>query len=118
MSNNKNITPSQQDVQKAFELLYEELNKAYWAASTIEDKDYLHGIIEIVSDILDQLDIADIKSRTQDFNALSQKVKDLNSRLDKLQQDIDTIIHAVNVATSVTNAIAQAIAVAAKFFPG
>lgn len=108
--------PTQQDLKNALEVLYDQLTNAYWVATTIEDKDRLRGLADSVSDILDEMDIADIKSGTAKFKALSQTITSLNERLDKLKQDIDKIIHVVKVATNVTKAADKVVTQAAKFF--
>jgi hypothetical protein len=117
MANDGSPQPSRQEVHDAFGVLYQQLLNAYWVASTIEDKDRIHGIADSVFDILTQLNREDIQSDTAAFNALAKAVANANARLDRLKQDLDQIIHVVKVATDVTSAIDKALGLAAKFFP-
>jgi len=117
MANDGPSQPSQQEIHDAFGFLYQQLSNAYWVASTIEDKDRIHGISDSVFDILTQLNREDIQSRTDDFKALAKSVADAGTRLDSLKADIDQIIHVVKVASDVTAAIDKALGMAAKYFP-
>jgi hypothetical protein len=57
--------PSQDDLaalQKMFYTLYNSLKDAYWAASTVESKDQIHGAEDLVNEILDALDREDLES--------------------------------------------------------
>ena len=108
---------SQQDVHDAFEELYYALNDAYWAASTIQDKDRIRGIQDVVFQILTGLNQADIASRSADFKALAGTFVSVQAKLDALQKDVDQIIHATQVAAKVVSGITKALALATKFFP-
>jgi hypothetical protein len=110
------MIPTQQDVHDVFGELYKSLTDAYWGASTITDKDRIRGAADGVFDILTALNQADIKSRTQDYAALKSKVDATTKKLTALQKDIDSIIHVVGVAASVTQAISKALAFGGKFF--
>ena len=108
---------SQKEVHDAYAALYKYLDDAYWAASTIEGKDFIRGAADAVSDCVTALDVEDIKSRTADFKRLSEQVQMTQTKLNKLKEQIDDIIHKVDVAKSVTDAIGKAVSLAAKFFP-
>lgn len=108
--------PTQQEVKDAYETLYDQLTNAYWVASTIQDKDRIRGIADTVSDILDELDLEDIKLRTEQFKELSQTAASVSAHLTDLQKDIDKIIHVTKTAVAVTKAIGQVLAVTSKFF--
>src|SRR2546422_10705439 len=99
------LGPTRQDLHDAVQNLYNLLDQAYWAASTIESKDRIRGIEDVLFDILTQLNRADIESRTQDYAALAKLVDASNRRLEKLKEDIDQIIHVVKVATDTASAI-------------
>src|SRR5579864_4243844 len=108
---------TQQEAHDAFEQLYYALDDAYWAASTIQDKDRIRGIQSVVFEILTQLNQADITSRTADFKALAGTFTSIQKKLQDLQSDVDTIIHATQIASKVVNATVQVLSVAARFFP-
>jgi len=107
---------TQDDVFQAYQNLYELMDKAYWTASTIQDKDRIRGIEDAISDILTALNAADIKARTQDYADCKNLVDATNHRLDKLKSQIDSIIHVVKIATQVVKAAEDAVKLAAKFF--
>ena len=67
-------------------------------------------------DILTALNQADIKSRTQEYATLKDQVGIVTTKLTALQNEIDSIIHNVSVATSVVQAIGKALDFGGKFF--
>lgn len=110
------MNPTQQDVHDAYGELYQSLTRAFWVASTITDKDRLRGAADAVFDIVTALNQADIKSRTQDYAALKNKVDAVTKKLATLQQKIDSIIHNMEIAASVVQAIGKALDFGGKFF--
>ena len=110
------MNPTQQDVHDVFGELYQSLTDAYWVASTITDKDRLRGAADAVFDIMTALNQADIKSRTQEYATLKDQVDVVTKKLKALQDDIDSIIHNVNVAANVVQAIGKALDFGGKFF--
>ncbi len=113
---NETQKPTAQQLQAEYQELYNTLNESYWVATTIEAKDRIHGVAEMVFDILTDLNRADLSSRTQEFARIEQAVTEVNERLDDLKKEIDKFIHAVKMATRVTQAIDKALATASKFF--
>jgi len=110
------MNPTQQEVHDVFDELYQSLTQAYWVASTITDKDRIRGAADAVFDILTALNQADIKSRTQEYATLKNQVDIVTTKLTALQNEIDSIIHNVSVATSVVQAIGKALDFGGKFF--
>jgi hypothetical protein len=110
------MNPTQQEVRDVFDELYQSLTQAYWVASTITDKDRIRGAADAVFDILTALNQADIKSRTQEYATLKDQVSIVTKKLTALQNEIDSIIHNVSVATSVVQAIGKALEFGGKFF--
>jgi cell division FtsZ-interacting protein ZapD len=110
------MNPTQQDVHDAYGELYQALTDAYWAASTIVDKDRMRGAADTVFDILTALNQAEIKSRTQEYANLKTQVDALTKKLTVLQQDIESIIHKIDVATNVVEGITKALDLGRKFF--
>ncbi len=109
--------PQQSDVYSAFKSLYDSLNDAYWAASTVEAKDRISGERDEVYEVMMDLVAEDIKSRTGDFQALSQKVTEVNKRLEALSKDIDSLVARVSAANAVVSGITQVLSLARAFFP-
>jgi hypothetical protein len=109
------MNPTQQDVQDAFQELYTNLTNAYWAASTIEDKDFIRGCADVIFEILSQLTADGIKSRSADFQNLKKSVDSVTSKLKQLQDEITGIVHNIQVASSVADGITKALGVASKF---
>jgi hypothetical protein len=110
------MDPTQQEVHDVFEELYHTLTEAYWVASTITDKDRIRGAADAVFDIVTSLNRADIRSRTEEFAPLKDKVIIVTQKLAALQSEIDSVIHNVSVATGVVQAISKALEFGGKFF--
>src|SRR5690349_1462458 len=106
---------TQQDLRDAYFDLYNALNDAYWAASTIEDKDLIHGLAEAAFEIMSDLNAADIKSRNDEYANLTKTVTVVNAKLQTLQDQINSIIHNIGVATSVANAASKVLTFASQF---
>jgi hypothetical protein len=96
--------------------LYQSLDHAYWFASTIETKDRLRGLAESTSKIISALNAADIKSRTEDYANVTSAVTVVNGKLQSLQADLDRIVHNVEAATRLLNAITKVFNFAGGFF--
>jgi ABC-type transporter Mla subunit MlaD len=109
------MDPKQQDVQNAFQQLYDNLTSADWAASTIEDKDRIRGYADGIFQILSQLMVDDIKSRSAEFQELKNSVQSVTKKLDQLQTEIDGIIHNIQIASSVVAGITKAVGMASQF---
>jgi hypothetical protein len=101
-------------VKKEFYTLYNSLNSAYWAASTSEAKDEIHGAEDVVNQILDALDQADIESDNQAMADLTRNLKVAIKDLSALQNKLDTIVHNVAIANTALQAINSALTAAAK----
>lgn len=116
MANGTTSEVSRQEVCDAFQSLFDQLKDGYWAATTTEDKDTIKGLEDAVFDILTQLNQEDIESRDADFKALTGTVKGIVPRLEKLKNDIDQVVRNVKIATSVAQALDEAISLALKYF--
>ncbi len=109
--------PSRDDIealQKTFGDLYSSLNSAYWAASTIEAKDQIHGAIDVVNEVLDQLDKAGLEADNDAIKQLTDSLGAANNDLADLQDQLDQIVHNVKVASQVVAAISQAISIGGR----
>jgi hypothetical protein len=112
-----NALPSQDDLatlKKTFYTLYNKLNDAYWAASTVEAKDQIHGAKDLVDQILDLLDQADLKSDNDAIATMTQTLKSCVKDLNDLQNKLDAIVHNVAVAATAIQAIDKALTIAGK----
>ena len=110
--------PTAQDLSDAYSALLGDLNDAYWAASSLEVKDQLYGIIEAVTSLITQLVAADLASRDAAYAALVAQVAAVNKKLDVLQQQINSMINRINTAATIVSDVAKVLAVAATVIPG
>jgi hypothetical protein len=110
------MDPTQQDVQNAFQQLYDSLTSAYWAASTIENKDLIRGCADVVFEILSQITVDGIKARSADFQKLKASVDSVTNKLQGLQTQIDGIVHNIQIASNVAGGITKALSLATQFF--
>jgi hypothetical protein len=110
--------PAKQDLINAYSDLLGDLNDAYWAASSLDVKDQLYGIIEVVTSLVTQLVATDLASRDAAYAALVAQVSSTNKKLDALQQQINSMISRINTATTIVSDVAKVLAVAAKVLPG
>jgi hypothetical protein len=106
---------SQDDVSLAFDELYTILRQAYWVAGSIEGKDRLTGLAQAVYEIRMALDAQELKARTEEFISLTATVCSVNKRLEKLQADLDDLIHNLEVADHLVAGITKAVAAATAF---
>jgi hypothetical protein len=109
--------PSQEDLsalQKLFYTLYSSLKDAYWAASTVESKDEIHGAEDLVNQILDTLDSKDIESDNDAMADLTKTLKYSIKDLSDLQNKLAAIVHNVSIANTAIQAITDALTAAAK----
>ncbi len=104
----------QPDLGDAYETLYEVLKRMYWEASTLECKDEVHGVMEEVSDIIDQLDEQDLSANTEAFIALQPRMAAANAALQKIQADVAKITKNISTAASALAAIAKVVALVPK----
>lgn len=116
------VTPatvySQQNLNDAYSQLLFDLNNAYWAAADMATKDQIYGYVEVVTNLITQLNAADLTARDATYTSLSQQVTTVNGQLKTLQQQISKIISRISTVTTILSDITKAIAVAAQFFPG
>jgi ABC-type transporter Mla subunit MlaD len=103
-------------VHDAYQDLYNALTDGYWAASTIENKDKIHGLMDIVFDILTELNRDTLEADSQEFKDIAAHLKSANDQLNNLKAQIDKLIAAVKIATKVAAGIDKAVSLAAKYF--
>jgi hypothetical protein len=106
----------QTELYNAFKSLYDSLNDAYWAASTIETKDCVAGARDQVYDVMMDLIGQDLKSRTAAFQALSQKVSDIDASLEALGNDIGALVARISAVNQVIADITQVVSLTKTFF--
>jgi peptidoglycan hydrolase CwlO-like protein len=104
-------------LNEVFAELLDDLNRAYWAASTLAAKDQIKGVLEIVADAITTIDATDLSTKNAAYAALGTEVVSVNKQLQKLQAEIDGLISDIKTATAVVSDITQAVSVAAKMFP-
>jgi peptidoglycan hydrolase CwlO-like protein len=105
-----------QALNDAYSQLLDDLNEAYWAASTMDAKDQIMGAIEVVTDVITALDATDLTTRNAEYTALQAQVKSVNDQLQTLQKQINAIISRINTAASIVSDITKAVSAAASLF--
>ena len=104
-------------LNEAYSELHDDLNSAYWAASTLAAKDQIKGVLEIVADVITTIDATDLSTRNAAYASLGTEVASVNKQLKTLQKQINGLISDIKTATAVVSGITQAISIAAKMFP-
>src|SRR5689334_19841967 len=99
MAANIDLTPEAEILQAALQDLFNQLNDAYWEASTIESKDLIAGCAQAVSDVLTEFNQVDFSSRTPAFTQLAADITKINKKLKQLKDNIDNIIHRISTVT-------------------
>ena len=108
--------PTLSDVHDAYQDLYNALTAAYWAASTIQNKDQIHGVMDLVFDALTDLNQDSIQANTPAFTSMQEELKTANAQIETVKADIAKLVASIKVATQVASAIDKAISLAAKYF--
>ena len=109
--------PQESDaIWEALNDLRKALNDAYWKIADQQEADRFLALAQDIDSIQDDLDRAEIKAGTAEYNNLKRRVDGVNKKLDRLKKDIAKIIHSVETVTKVVRYIDQAVALAAKYF--
>lgn len=106
--------PFGNDVAAAYQAAYDNLDKAYWEASDIDSKDFIHGTMSALSEIISDTDEQDLAANTALFEALEPKIKAANQALNKIKEEIAKITKNIATAGMVVAAINKAV----SMFPG
>lgn len=107
--------PSATVMRDAFQALYESLRDAYWAAPTMETKDRISGIMDVVFDIVSGLNRQIVAENTKALRALKGQISHALKHIKQLKDEIDRAIQAVRVATLVAKNIQTVTELAAGF---
>lgn len=99
----------QSDLGDAYEALYDVLKKMYWEASTVDTKDEVHGVMEEIGDIIDQLNSEGFENDTSLMLALQPRIAEANKALQKIQGDVAKITKNLSTAASAISAIAKVV---------
>ena len=113
---NNAANPTQDQVRDALQALYDQLGQAYWAASDINTKDRIYGIREVIYPVLIQLEQQQLDANNALYGQVKTQMQTVIARVNQLKSNIDSIIHAVNIATDVAAAADKAISLAGKYF--
>lgn len=104
----------QPDLAEAYEGVYDVLKSMYWEASTVDAKDEVHGVMEEVGDIIDQLVQEDLVKDTAAFLALQPRISAANNALKKIAADVMKITKNLRTAAAAASAVAKVIALMPK----
>ena len=116
MPRKTNASPNLADVREALQEAYDSLSDAYWASSTLEAKDRIYGVEEVVFDALSELDREEIETNTKAYKEVAAALEPILDQLEKLRDDLESLVHAVKVVTQVTSTIDRALKLATKYF--
>lgn len=97
-----------------YKALYDTLGRAYWEASDIDAKDTIQGVRDAISDILTDLNIAQLKANTALYLAVMPKIRHTNAALGKIKDDISSITKNINTAATVMASITKVLTVIGK----
>lgn len=109
--------PTVQDLNDAYSELLNDLNDAYWAASSMDAKDQLYGFIEAITSLVTQLNATDLTSRDAAYSALAVQVASANKQLGVLQKQINSLINRINTVAKIIADVDKVVAIAAKVVP-
>ena len=99
----------------AYQALFDALGEAYWAASTVQAKDQIQGVRDAVHQVLTAIIQAQLEEDTTQLESLTGLITATDDALEKLQADIDGIVHKITVVTQVEAAITGVLQLAGKF---
>jgi hypothetical protein len=102
------------DSKVYYQKLFEALGDAYWAASDLNAKDQIQGARDAVHQILTGITQAQLDQDTSELIKLGPTVEKTNIALEKLRDDINTIVKKIQVAAEIENAIAKVLSLAGK----
>jgi len=103
------------ELHDTLQMLHDELDVAYWDASTVVAKDKIKGIEDAIFDVLKTLNSADISQRTPAYQKAIDTVRLANGKLSELRNQMDRLVHNINTASEVAASIDKALTVIAKF---
>ncbi len=104
------------DIADAYLATFNALGRAYWDASTIQEKDLIHGTQEAIGEILTEIDKQDIANNTALFIQLTPKISAVNKALQKIKDDINNITKNINTASTVLAAISKIMSLTPSLF--
>lgn len=108
------VTLQQPDLGDAYVSLYNILKKMYWEASTVDTKDEVHGVMEEIGDIIDQLDSEELEKNTALMLALHSRIAQANKALQTIQDNVAKITKNISTAASAIAAIAKVVSLVPK----
>jgi len=86
------------------------LDEAFKAASTLDAKDKIYSAMEVIQDELNALIAAGLKDNAAQYEAQTQIFKDSKAELEKLKNQIDTLISFIKIASEVISTLSSVIA--------
>jgi hypothetical protein len=106
----------QAEARDRYQTLHDAISHARESCMDPLERDDLRHKAEDIQAILTSLDVADLQSRTAEFEELGADVDSINSELLVLRGEIDNIVQDVAVATDVVAAIDGALSASVKLF--
>ena len=102
------------DTAATYQAVYDNLGRAYWEASDIDNKDLIYGAQEAIGEIITALDQQGLATNTNLFLQLQPKIAAVNAALQTIKAQISTITKNVQTASAVIAVINKAL----SLFPG
>lgn len=97
-----------------YQALYDALGRAYWDASSVDEKDQIQGARDMTYQIITDLDSAQLAENTEKYVALQAKIASVNKALAKVKQDIANITKNLTTAANVLSAIDKVVQLGGK----
>ena len=101
------------DLIASYKQVLDLLSRAYWEASTIEDKDLIYGVEQSIGEIITTLDEQQVASLTDQYIALKPKIDGTNVALGKIKDEVNQITKNIGTASTLVAGITKIL----SFFP-
>lgn len=99
--------------KEAFDALgeaYDALDKAYWAASTLTDKDRIYGLSTVILDEYNNMAREGLAENAGKYRGASDALRAAKTKVAKLRDDINDMVHAIAIATQVVKVLGKVLA--------
>ncbi|KUL20418.1 hypothetical protein [Chlorobium limicola] len=106
----------QVDMYSAVFELHRLLREAYWYTPDEASGDRITALADACFVILTELNLEDIKSRTEEFQRLTRVMEKTNEQLKKLEKEIESMVHSIATVTALIQSIDSVLKLSGLFF--
>jgi len=106
----------QVDMYSAIFELHRLLREAYWYTPDEAAGDRVTALADACFAILTELNRDDIRSRTEEFRLLTRVMEKTNEQLQKLEKEIEHMIHSIATVTTLIQSIDTVLKLSGLFF--